>query len=80
MWEYEKATKKDNEITVTLKRPYKDKEGKDQVERKELTWGYTKDMGTVSQFKEIIKWEVKNVLDHLNKTETETDITAEIKV
>jgi len=80
MWEYEKAIQKGNEITITLEKPYKDDEGKDQVETKALTWGYDKSMGTVAKFKKMVKQETKYTLDHLNKQETETDVTTELKI
>jgi len=80
MWQFEKATKKGNEITVTLKRDYKDDEGNPQAERQELTWGYTKDMGSASQFKDMIKRETRYMLDHLNRQAKEEDVTAELSV
>lgn len=80
MWEYEKAVQKGNEVIITLKRDYTDENDEPQTERQSLNWGYTPDVGTLAQFKQMVKREVKYMLDHLNAKPTEKDITDEMNV
>jgi hypothetical protein len=75
MWEYEKAVKKGNDITVV----FKNEDNPEEILHQEITWGYDPNDGmTETEFKEMIKREAKNYLDHLNSQPAEEDLTMDL--
>lgn len=75
-WKYDKAIKKGKSVTVTLK----DDSDPEKIQARSFTWGYDPSDGmTQGEFKVMVKQEVKYMLNHLNRSESEQDVTPDFQ-